>query len=585
MSVGGGDLKLNYSSQSFQEYVSKAENKRRVSAIKSEIASLDQVAAYIDSKKCINCGTCREACPQNAISEQQRIICHMCPACTERPTMSPQACEALTEETSCTTKCPLGISPQGYVGLTKIGKYKEAYDLIWQKNPLLSVCASVCTHPCQDGCKRGILVDHAIEIREIKKFLVNNVDAEIKPYQVLYDEKVAVIGAGPAGLAAAHHLASNGYEVTVFEGSNEAGGMLVKGIPEFRLDRETVRKDIERLEACGMDIRYNSRFTPATIDNLRDEYDAIIVAAGTPVSKELKIPGFRLAGVMGAMTFMRQINHHMNPQHHLGQIFKFEDGRAVVLGGGAVAMDVARTALRAGASKVTVVCPEEGDAIPAHPWEVEEAKAEGVEFIEGYSPVMFTEDLFPHLTGVKFERVTSMGVNESGRFEIKTDPEDSMQIPCEWCVVAIGQAPDMEWRSIEAPDVFLAGEIAQGRSCVIDALSSGKDCAIKVDAALRGREVKNPMNDHKLHMAEINERIFPYNRTKNIRPSVPKLDMNERLTSFKEVEGVFTQAEVLQETKACLSCGYEMVDPEKCVACGLCQRLCPKGDVITMIVK
>lgn len=481
--------------------------------------------------------------------------------------------------------CPLGISPQGYIGLTKAGKYKEAYQLIWDKNPLLSVCSSVCHHPCEDGCKRGIVVDRPIDIRGIKKFLTETVDQPVEKYVTLYDERIAVIGGGPAGLTAGHYLAKAGYGVTVFEGEREAGGMLLKGIPEFRLDRSVVRRDVDRLKEAGLDIQLNQRITPQMMEQLREEYDAIIIAAGTPVSKELEIPGWRLAGVMTAMSFMRQLNHSMDPEHHLGQIFKFEGGDAVVIGGGSVAMDVARSAVRAGAAKVTVVCLEEGDAVPAHPWEMEEAMEEGIEIIEGYSPTLFEEDLYPHLTGVKFAKVKSMGKDENGQFHVEINDDDTIEIKCDWCVEAIGQKADLDWKSLAFDDIFFAGDIASSKCSVIDAMASGRAVAIDVDTALRGRAVKNPLAVHELHTADINERIFPYNRRKNFRPMPPLLDVDARKSTFDEVEGVYSEAEAILETKACLACGYEKVDPEKCLACGLCQKLCPKGDVIVFVSK
>ena len=585
MSVGGGDLKINYASETIEAGAAVQKKAVRKSAVKSEIVPVEKVTAYINPSKCVNCGTCREICPVGAIEEQQRIICHMCPNCTDKPTMSPQACEQLTMTTSCTTKCPLGISPQGYVGLTKIGKYQEAYKLIWDKNPLLSVCANVCHHPCEDGCKRGIVVDNPIDIRGIKKFLAETVEMPVEKYVPLYDETVAIIGAGPAGLTAGHYLAKAGYEVTIFESSSEAGGMLLKGIPEFRLNRDVVRRDIAKLEAAGLEIRVNQRITPKMVDALRDQYDIIVVAAGTPVSKELQIPGWRLAGVMTAMSFMRQVNHSMNPEHHLGQIFNFEGGEAVVIGGGSVAMDVARTAVRVGASKVTVVCLEEGDAVPAHAWEVEEALEEGIEIIEGYSPVMFTEDLYPHLTGVKFAKVKSMGKNDAGQFVVETDDADTIEVKCDWCVEAIGQQADLDWKGLEGDDIFFAGDLAANKCSVIDAMASGRDAAIAVDAALRGRAVKNPLENHTLHMADINERIFPYNRRKAFRPAAPMLGLEDRLTTFAQVEGVYSESDAILESKACLACGFEKVDPEKCLACGMCQKLCPKGDAIVFVAK
>ena len=585
MSVGGQGHAIEYVSESTVRTGVTVKPKEHYNAIKSTIVPANQVTAYINPGKCINCGTCREACPAGAIESQQRLICRTCPLCTDRPGMSPQQIDELTVTTACTTACPLGISPQGYIGLTKAGKYEEAWKLIWVKNPLLSVCSEVCHHPCENSCKRGICVDSPINIRRIKKFLTETVNVPIPKYPRIFEDEIAIIGAGPAGLTAGHYLAMQGYGVTIYESSNEAGGMLMKGIPEFRLSREVVSRDIERLKEAGLNIQLNQRITPRMIDDLRDNYDAIIIAAGTPVSRELQIKNYRLAGVMGAMTFMRQINHSMNPEHHLGQIFTFDGGEAVVIGGGSVAMDVARTAVRAGASKVTCVCLESGDQIPAHPWELEEAKEEGIELIEGYSPVEYTTDMFPHLTGVKFAKVLSMGRNEQGQFEVVRDEDDTFTLKADWVIEAIGQKADLDWKSLEGPDVFFAGDLASSKCSVVDAMASGRDAAIAVDAALRGRAVKNPMDTNILHTGDIEEKIFPYNRRKNIRPAAPMLDPKVRVRSYENVEGTYTESEALQEAKACLACGYQKVDPEKCLACGVCQTLCPKGDVITLVAK
>ena len=555
--------------------------------LKNEIKKVDEVTAYIDPSECINCGTCRENCPADAIRENQRQICRICPTCTGRPGMSVGRMKSLPAETSCTTKCPLGISPQGYLGLTKLGKFEEAYELIWKKNPLPEVCARVCHHPCEDGCKRGIIVDDPIKIREIKRYLGEKVDYDPKPYQVIYEEKIAVIGAGPAGLTAGHYLASAGYDVTIYESSTEAGGMLMRGIPEFRLDRNVVRRQIRKLTDAGLKIKLNAKINQFSIEDMKTEYDAIIVAAGTPNSRELLIPGHRLSGIMTAMNFMEHTNHQQKIRRHLGQLFEYENGKAVIIGGGSVAMDCARAALRLGASRVTCVCLEEGDAVPAHQWEIEEAREEGIEIIEGYSPVEYETDLYPHLTSVRFEKVKSMGKDAEGKFVVETDSSDVCSIPADWVIEAIGQARESFWNEVSAEGIFFAGDIAGGPCSVIDAMASGRRAAIEVDEKLQGRQVKNytALDPERLAVAPVGEKLFPYNFRKTLRPETPVFDVNARVGNFEEVEGVFSDAEAFVEVDSCLGCGYEVVDPEKCLNCGLCQKLCPKGGVIKYIAK
>ena len=586
MSMAGMSLKVEYDGAASDENNQTNQAvKKRISSIKKTIVPQEQVTAYINPSNCVNCGTCREICPTNAITENQRIICHGCPVCTEKPGISPQKMEELTTSTSCTVECPLGVAPQGYIGLTRAGKYEEAYNLIWSKNPLPSVCGSICHHPCEDGCKRGILVDYPIDIRGIKKYLSQKVNVPVKKYNVLYDENVAVIGAGPAGLTAAHYLSLAGYKVTVFESSAEAGGMLKRCVPEFRLKREDVDRDISKLQEAGLEIRLDYRIDRFTLEQLKDEYDAIIVATGTPNSKELKIPGSRLAGVMGAINFMEHVNHGMELYRHLGQVFEFKNGEAVIIGGGSVAMDVARTAKRIGASKVTVVCLEEGEAVPAHPWELEEVLEEGIELIEGYSPQEYTTDVFPHLTGVKFAKVKSMGKNDEGNFEVVIDSDNTIEIKADWVVVSIGQSADAWWKDQKDDNIFFAGDIASNKCSVVDAMAIGRKTAIEVDAAIQGRRVKNPMDEHELVMADVMEKIFPYNRRKTVRPKTPMLDAAARVNNFDEVEGTYNDYEINQEVLSCLRCGYEVVDQEKCIACGMCQVHCPMGNVITMVVK
>lgn len=589
MSIGGVGLNVEYepdkSKNNGDASVINRKTTAKKSAIQEVIAPVEEVSAYINPGTCINCGTCRELCPVGAIAENQRIICHGCPICTDKPGISPQAMEELATACSCTTACPLGISPQGYIGLTRAGQYEEAFNIIWEKTPLPSVCGSVCHHPCEDACKRGILVDSPIKIRGLKKYLSETEVIDVKKYSVLYDEKIAIIGAGPAGLTAGHYLSAAGYEVTIFESAAEAGGMLKRGIPEFRLTRAAIDRDLERLQKAGLDIRLDSRIDRFQLNQIKEEYDVVIVATGAPKSKELKIPGFRLAGVMGAMNFMEHVNHGMEVRRHLGQIFKFKDGEAVIIGGGSVAIDAARAALRAGASKVTAVCLESGSAVPAHLWELAEAKDEGIEIIEGYSPIEYQSALFPELQGVKFAKVKNFVKDETGRISFDIDMEDTMALKADWVVEAIGQAPEDLWNNLSGSDIFFAGDVASNKCSVVDAMASGRKTAVKVDAALRGRNLKDPMDAHSLALAPVMEKIFPYNRRKSVRPDAPLLDAAERVKSFAEVEGCLNEAQVHQEVLSCLSCGYEVVDQEKCVACGMCQKLCPKGDVITMVVK
>lgn len=555
-----------------------------VSASGKEYSIPLKAVAHINSKKCVNCNECREACPVGAIEEHQRVICHACPECTEKPGISPKKFVALATERSCTTACPLGISPQGYVNLLKCGKEKEAYDLIWKKNPLAEVCGSICHHPCEQDCKRGILVDHPIHIRTIKRYLSENVNAEHPKYQRMYDETIAIVGAGPAGLTAGHYLAQAGYRVTIFESDKEAGGMLLHGIPKFRLNRNIIAGEVRQLQEAGLDIRYGEKINHYGMKKLTQEYDAVIVAAGTPKSRELEIQGWRTEGIFPAMKFMEMVNAEQKIRHHLGQMFHFEGGEAVILGGGSVAVDVARTALRLGASKVTCVSAEEGDQVPAHQWEIDEAKEEGVIFEEGWTPQRYLYSAVTKLNGVRLEKVTSCGKREDGSFYMDTDPDVTTDIKADWIVVAIGQLSEGYWKEFNTEEnVFWAGDIASGKCSVVDAMASGRTAALAVDAFIRGREVRDPMSEHKLNQAEIQEKIYPYNLHKMNRPKVDMISLEERKQTFNEVEKTFNGEEAHLEAMACIGCGFQKVDADKCIGCGTCKNICPKGDVITMV--
>lgn len=544
--------------------------------------SIEKTAvANINSKNCVNCGRCREVCPVGAIHENQRAICRVCPTCTGKPAMTINEMYALPTERACTTACPLGISPQGYVNLTKAGKPEAAYKLIWEKNPLLSVCSYICHHPCEQDCKRGLLVDEPISIRGIKRYLCETIDFKPDKYPLTHEETVAVVGAGPAGLTAAHYLASDGYEVTIFDSASEAGGMLKRGIPEFRLPRQVIDADISRLQDAGIHFCMNEKINNTKLEKMKKEYDAIVIATGNPVSKELKIEGNRLEGVMTALGFMERVNSGQEIWRHPGQIFK-EHGDVVVIGGGSVAIDAARTAVRLGASSVTAVCLESGEDVPCHPWELQEAYDEGVTLLEGWSPQRYT-GLYPKLTGVELAKVNNFKKSEDGKISFDIDKNIKKTLNADLVIVAIGQASDPIAKENRSEGIFYAGDLSGSACSVVDAMASGKKTASDVDAMLQGRELKDVLALRKLNAAPVSEKIYPAARRKTVRPERPMLDAEYRKNNFDVVEKCFDEEDAINEVNRCLGCGYQEVDTDKCIGCGVCQRLCPKGDAITMV--
>ncbi|MGX8700295.1 FAD-dependent oxidoreductase [Caproiciproducens sp.] len=540
-----------------------------------------RAVAKINPKNCVNCGKCRAICPVEAISEQQRVICRICPSCTSQPALTFDEMVSLATEKACTTACPLGISPQGYINLVRIGKDTEAYQLIWDKCPLPSICGRICHHPCEQACKRGILVDEPIAIRATKRYLTDNIDFVPEKYPEIYEERIAVIGAGPAGLTAAHYLSMEGFPVTVFDSEAEAGGMMLRGIPPFRLPREVIAKDIDRLVQAGMEIRLGEHIGKFQMEELLKDYDAVIVATGAPKSKELKIDGWQKEGVMTALDFMERINHGQEIWRHPGQEFKL-DGEVVVIGGGNVAIDSARTAVRIGAQKVTAVCLEMDENVPCHSWDLAEAEEEGVTLLEGWAPQRFT-GLHNTLTGVEFEKVTKFGKGSDGKLVVKTDPSETKTLKADWVIVAIGQGRDSLWSGFKGNEnIFFAGDVERTECSVVDAMADGRKTALQIAAKLEGHPIKDPLDLRKLNEADINEKIYPAVRLKITRPEMPVADPGERAKNFDEVEGAYTSDIIDTEVLRCLQCGYQEVDTDKCIGCGVCKSVCPVGDVITM---
>ncbi len=540
-------------------------------------------SASINPDLCVNCGSCRDVCPVNAVSEQQRIVCRLCPSCTSKDALTFSQMTSLATEKSCTTACPLGISPQGYINLVKNGKEAEAYEHIWKRNPLPAVCARICDHPCEQACKRGILVDEAMSIRGIKRYLTdNNRNYVPKRYPNKYEERVAIIGAGPAGITAAHYLGLSGFDVTIFDSAEEPGGTMMRAIPDFRLPKDAIREEIAKLEKAGMKFELGYHVTKTAMKEIQSEFDAVVIAAGTPHSKKLNIEGSAKDGVFTALAFMDRINNNLSLYRHPGQTYK-EGGNAVIIGGGNVAIDCARTARRLGFNSVKMICIEDGEYIPGHEWELDATREEGIEIIPGYIPLKYTGS-HNDLAGVRFGKVINYVRDENGKVTFDVDEEAAITVDANLVVEAIGQAPDEFWNEYkETENVFFAGQIIDRTASVVTSMASGKKVANKVESYLNKYPVKDLMELRKTHLAPVMQKVYPATRLKIDRPAMPIADPDTRINNFDEVETEYSKDVIDIEVQRCLQCGYQAVDAAKCIGCGACMEHCPMGNVITMV--
>ncbi|MHA1541970.1 MAG: FAD-dependent oxidoreductase [Candidatus Hodarchaeales archaeon] len=472
----------------------------------------------------------------------------------------------------CQIACPVHLHIPAYTTLIAKGKFKESLDLIRQRMPLPSVCGRVCLHPCEDVCKRQEL-DQAIAIESLKGFVADNVPLEI-PEKIPQTQtaKVAIIGSGPAGLSAAYDLIRLGYGVTIFEALPLAGGMLTVGIPEHRLPREVLQRDIDYIKALGVEIKTNS---PIDLENgiedlLRQEYGAVLIAIGNHKGTKLKIPGVELEGTLVGTSFMRDVN--------LGKDVKVGN-KVIVIGGGNVAMDCARTARRLGAAEVAVSCLECCDDMPATVSEVEHAREEGIQIHDSHTFTRIESDN-GKVSGLGCLDITACTFDEDGQpqFDIVNDKEHILE--ADTVIFAIGQTPDIsnsgkikvnltgtieadsETQLINKEGVFVAGDCFSGVASIIDAIASGQNAASHIHRFLQGDVLrKKPFPLIKATEVEVD---IPSDIVKANRQPMLNLPTAERVTNFKEVVMGFSEEAAIAEAERCLNCAGH-----------LCKDVCP----------
>ncbi|HEX3023199.1 MAG TPA: FAD-dependent oxidoreductase [Lachnospiraceae bacterium] len=570
--------------------------------------------SHVNKEKCVACGECVQVCPVNALQLGQKL-CITNPTPTkkvETPRDTEWGPEKWNAEfrtnrkdvvdsgtSPCKTACPAHIAIQGYIKLASQGKYREALELIKHDNPFPAVCGRICPRKCESACTRGD-IDAPIAIDEIKKFIADQdlkKESRFVPRKMHdYGKRIAIVGAGPAGLSCAFYLAIDGYKVTVFEKQKALGGMLTLGIPSFRLEKEVVYAEIEILKELGVEFKTGVEVgQDITLKELRNQgYEAFYLAIGAQGGRKLGIEGEDAKGVIAGVDFVRQVN--------LGEDIKL-NGNVVVIGGGNVAIDVARNATRVGAGKVDMFCLESREQMPALEEEVEEALSEDITINNSWGPKrIVTNDGV--VVGVEFRRCLSV-FDESGRFNPTFDGNDCKIVEADTVLISVGQS--IEWgnliqdskielnanRTIKAdtftyqtgePDVFAGGDSLTGPRFAIDAIAAGKEGAISIHRFVQpgqsltiGRDRKDYHSFDKSNLDLEGYDRIPRQKAEHVEGAHSK-------ETFKDLRATFTEDQVKKETERCLSCGATVVDEFMCVGCGQCTTKC-KFDAISLVRK
>ena len=566
--------------------------------------------AEVTAENCVACGRCVEYCPAGAVRLGQKLCAKSGPIAypkQELPDLvewGPEKWDIdyrnnnrinthATGTAPCKTACPAHIAVQGYLKMAAQGRYTEALALIKKENPFPAVCGRVCNRRCEDACTRGT-VDQAVAIDGVKKFIAQrDLEAATRyiPEKVVpkllggFQEKIAIIGAGPAGLSCAYFLALKGYAPTVFEKNQKPGGMLTYGIPSYKLEKDVVEAEIQILRELGVEIRCGVEVgKDVTLDQLRQQgYQAFYIAIGCQGGRKANIPGEDSPGVMSAVDFLRTVAG--------GEADPIQ-GRCIVVGGGNVAVDVARSALRCGAQQVQMVCLESRDAMPATPEEIREAEAEAVAIQCGWGPKeICVED--GRITGVVFKRCLSV-FDPEGRFAPVYDESDTMTLPCERVFMAIGQS--IQWgglldgEAVElgrgrspvadpvtyqtgAADIFVGGDVYTGPKFAIDAIAAGKEGAVSIHRFVQPNTSLTIGRDPRrfIQLDKQNLDIGDYDTAGRQEPAQPQ---DGGRLSFRDTHGTLTEEQVRKETARCLGCGATIVDANKCIGCGLCTTKC-----------
>ncbi len=568
----------------------------------------------VDKEKCVACGQCVENCPMNAMKLGQKLCSSG--SVTEKitTTYTPRNNEWTEKDWNidyrinrqevvdsgtapCKTNCPAHIAVQGYIKLAAQGKYESALELIKMENPFPAVCGYVCNKRCEDACTRGDL-DEPIAIDDIKRFIADqdlNKETRFIPKKRhdYSDRKIAVIGSGPAGLSCAYYLAIDGYKVTVFEKEKTVGGMLVLGIPSFVLEKRIVEAEIDVLKELGVTFQTGVEVgKDLTLDQLREDgYQAFYLAVGAQKGRRIGVEGEDYEGVVSGIEFLSRLNQ--NEKETI-------TGNVVVIGGGNVAIDVARVAVRAGGEKVSMFCLENREQMPALDEEIEVAEREDITIHNSWGPKRILGEN-GKVTGVELKRCIRV-FDENGRFAPKYDEDDTMIAHADHVLLSVGQSID--WCGIlegsqailnpnntirvdqttyqtDQPDVFAGGDAVTGPLFAIDAIAAGKQAAISIHRFVQvGQDLLIGRSRRAyLELDKSSLRIDSFDTTP--RQRAPKIDGQAAKKTFRDMRAALTEEQMRKETLRCLGCGATIVDEYMCVGCGMCATKC-KFDAITL---
>ena len=570
--------------------------------------------AKVEKDKCVACGKCVEYCPAGAVKLGQKL-------CKKDGTEVKYPKHELPDKlvwgkdkydedyrdnnrincyetgtSPCKAACPAHIAVQGYIRKAKEGKYREALALIKKDNPFPAVCGRVCNRRCEAACTRGT-VDEAVAIDAIKKFIaeqdLNEETRYIPPVVIAsnrltqWDQKIAIIGAGPAGLSAAYYLAVKGYKPTVFEKNARPGGMMTYGIPSYKLEKDVIEAEIEVLRELGVEIKCGVEIgKDIVLDELREEgYKAFYIAIGCQGGKIPEIPGNDAEGIDIAVSFLHRATEDNTQKMN---------GRVVVVGGGNVAVDCARTAYRFGGSDVAMYCLEDRESMPATEDEIVEALDEDIAIQNGWGPKEIIKTPEGKVQAIVFKKCTSVK-DETGKFNPQYDEDDTITVECEHIIFAIGQsiewggllsgskvefwhgnypvADELTYQTAE-PDIFVGGDVYTGPKFVIDAIEAGKNAAESLHRYVHeGASMTIGRNRRDFHELDKDDIMVESYDTIGRQEAAMDESIDHK-HSFRDAHGTLTEEQVHLEAGRCLGCGASVVDENKCIGCGVCTTKC-----------